>query len=50
MRDMDIYSSLYDIVDENMTNAGQKLQTSKELVMSFKARLGRHSEALARAE
>ena len=37
MRDMDIYSSLYDIVDENMTNAGQKLQTSKELVMSLAA-------------
>ena len=34
MKDIDIYSALYDIVDENMNNAGQKLRISKELVLS----------------
>lgn len=32
---MQIYSSIYDIVEGNMNKAGQKLRTSKELVMSL---------------
>lgn len=34
MKDIDIYSEIYDIVDENINNAGQKLRISKELVLS----------------
>ncbi len=34
MKDIDIYSAIYDIVDENMNSAGQKLRISKELVLS----------------
>ena len=34
MKDIDLYSAIYDIVDENMNNAGQKLRISKELVLS----------------
>ena len=34
MKDIDIYSAIYDIVDENMKNSGGKLSTSKELVLS----------------
>ena len=35
MKDMQIYSSIYDIVEGNMNKSGQKLRTSKELVMSI---------------
>ncbi|MDO4862941.1 MAG: hypothetical protein Q4A05_02120 [Ruminococcus sp.] len=34
MKDIDIYSAVYDIVDENMNKTGQKLRISKELVLS----------------
>ena len=34
MKGIDIYSAIYDIVDENMKNAGEKLRISKELVLS----------------
>jgi hypothetical protein len=37
MKDIDIYSALYDITDENMTKAGKKLDTSRELVLSLAA-------------
>ena len=34
MKDIDIYSAVYDIVDENMNKTGEKLRISKELVLS----------------
>lgn len=37
MKDMDIYSALYDIVDENMNKAGQKFRISKKITLSTAA-------------
>ncbi|MCQ2490155.1 MAG: hypothetical protein MJ079_01015 [Ruminococcus sp.] len=34
MKDKDVYSAVYDIVDENMKKSGGKLGISKELVLS----------------
>ena len=34
MKDKDIYSSIYDIVDGNMKNAGQSLHTPKEVTLA----------------